>query len=173
MSSPSGAGVEPPTAGVEQTPCQHFRNGPDAPFCQPATVRLLAPLRQTAYQPAPTPALTNYTAVFLFSFPRLTVPPMGWSSWYGFTNNIDESMLRGMGDAMASSGLREAGYQHIVSHSLFPREISKPPSHCYSPCWDHTRHSLTPFGTACAWLRPPRGPLLSRGRPTCCREHHR
>lgn len=43
----------------------------------------------------------------------LRVPPMGWSSWYGFTSNIDEGMLRDMGDGMISSGLQKAGYKHI------------------------------------------------------------
>ena len=37
----------------------------------------------------------------------------GWSSWYGFTQNINEKMLRGMADGMVSSGLRDAGYEHI------------------------------------------------------------
>ena len=41
------------------------------------------------------------------------LPPMGWSSWYGFTQNIDEGMIRGMADGMVSSGLREVGYEHI------------------------------------------------------------
>lgn len=41
------------------------------------------------------------------------VPPMGWSSWYGFTQNIDEGMLRKMAEGMISSGLHEAGYSHI------------------------------------------------------------
>ena len=43
----------------------------------------------------------------------LRVPPMGWSSWYGFTQNINETMLREMADGMVSSGLRAAGYEHI------------------------------------------------------------
>ena len=43
----------------------------------------------------------------------LRVPPMGWSSWYGFTQNIDEVMLRGMADGMVSSGLHTVGYSHI------------------------------------------------------------
>ena len=38
---------------------------------------------------------------------------MGWSSWYGFTQNINETMLREMGEGMISSGLHAAGYEHI------------------------------------------------------------
>jgi len=48
------------------------------------------------------------------------VPPMGWSSWYGFTSNINEKMVRDMADGMISSGLAAKGYQ-VVSpcrHSL-------------------------------------------------------
>ena len=46
---------------------------------------------------------------------RLRIVPsvQGWSSWYGFTQNINEKMLRGMADGMVSSGLRDAGYEHI------------------------------------------------------------
>ena len=35
------------------------------------------------------------------------------SSWYGFTKNINEGMLREMGEGMVSSGLAAAGYEHI------------------------------------------------------------
>lgn len=38
---------------------------------------------------------------------------MGWSSWYGFTSHVNETMLRAMGDGMVSSGLHAAGYDHI------------------------------------------------------------
>lgn len=40
-------------------------------------------------------------------------PAMGWSSWYGFTQNIEEVMLRGQADGLVSSGLFEAGYNQI------------------------------------------------------------
>ena len=41
------------------------------------------------------------------------VPPMGWSSWYGFTSNINDGMIRGMADGLTSSGLAAAGYTSI------------------------------------------------------------
>ena len=50
---------------------------------------------------------TTYTTALDNGF---RTPPLGWSSWYGFTKNIDETMLRGMADAMVSSGLHAAGY---------------------------------------------------------------
>jgi hypothetical protein len=40
------------------------------------------------------------------------LPPLGWSTWYGYTSNIDESLITGMADAMADK-LLFAGYKHI------------------------------------------------------------
>lgn len=40
-------------------------------------------------------------------------PPMGWSSWNHFADKIDDATIRGIADAMASSGLRDAGYRYI------------------------------------------------------------
>ena len=40
-------------------------------------------------------------------------PQMGWSSWNKFQGNIDEDIIKGMADAMVSSGLRDAGYTYI------------------------------------------------------------
>jgi len=41
-------------------------------------------------------------------------PPMGWNSWNTFGCNISESLIRGMADAIVSSGLRDLGYQYVV-----------------------------------------------------------
>ena len=41
------------------------------------------------------------------------VPAMGFSTWYGFTSNIDEVMLRGIADGLVSSGLRDVGYNNL------------------------------------------------------------
>ncbi|MEO8336485.1 MAG: glycoside hydrolase family 27 protein, partial [bacterium] len=40
-------------------------------------------------------------------------PPMGWNSWNKFAGRVDDAAVRGMADAMASNGMREAGYQYI------------------------------------------------------------
>jgi alpha-galactosidase len=40
-------------------------------------------------------------------------PPMGWNSWYKFTERVDDLTIRAMADAMVSSGMREAGYTYI------------------------------------------------------------
>src|ERR1700739_1717048 len=41
-------------------------------------------------------------------------PPMGWNSWNKFACNVSEDLIRGMADAMVSSGMRDAGYQYVV-----------------------------------------------------------
>jgi alpha-galactosidase len=41
-------------------------------------------------------------------------PPMGWNSWNKFRTHIDDKIVRGIADAAASSGMREAGYQYII-----------------------------------------------------------
>lgn len=41
-------------------------------------------------------------------------PPMGWNSWNKFGCNVDETMIRGMAEAMVSRGLKAAGYEFIV-----------------------------------------------------------
>ncbi len=41
-------------------------------------------------------------------------PPMGWNSWNTFTWEISDKLIREAADAMADSGLKEAGYEYIV-----------------------------------------------------------
>ncbi len=41
-------------------------------------------------------------------------PPMGWNSWNKFGCDVNEKIVREVADAMASNGMREAGYQFIV-----------------------------------------------------------
>lgn len=40
-------------------------------------------------------------------------PPMGWNSWNKFAGRVDDAAVRGMADAMVSSGMREAGYIYV------------------------------------------------------------
>ncbi len=40
-------------------------------------------------------------------------PPMGWSSWNLFRHRISESLIKEIIDAMADSGLKEAGYTYV------------------------------------------------------------
>src|SRR5512138_1533156 len=54
--------------------------------------------------PLPSNALTNGLAL---------TPPMGWNSWNYFGCNVSDSMIRGMADAMATNGMKAAGYEYI------------------------------------------------------------
>src|ERR1700682_3285407 len=40
-------------------------------------------------------------------------PPMGWNSWNKFAGRVDDASVRGMADAMASNGMKDAGYTYI------------------------------------------------------------
>ncbi len=40
-------------------------------------------------------------------------PPMGWNSWNKFAGRVDDAGVRGMADAMASNGMKEAGYVYV------------------------------------------------------------
>ncbi|MBQ8210830.1 MAG: alpha-galactosidase [Clostridia bacterium] len=40
-------------------------------------------------------------------------PPMGWSSWNSFRNNIDENLIYDTAVALKESGLAEAGYKYV------------------------------------------------------------
>jgi alpha-galactosidase len=41
-------------------------------------------------------------------------PPMGWNSWNKFGCNVSEKLIKDMADAIATNGMRDAGYQYIV-----------------------------------------------------------
>jgi alpha-galactosidase len=45
--------------------------------------------------------------------PMAATPPMGWNSWNHFARKIDDATVRAQADAMASSGMRDAGYVYI------------------------------------------------------------
>ena len=41
-------------------------------------------------------------------------PPMGWNSWNTFARGVNERVIREAADAMAETGLRDAGYEYVV-----------------------------------------------------------
>ena len=41
-------------------------------------------------------------------------PPMGWNSWNHFACDVNEAKIRSAADAMASSGMKAAGYQYVI-----------------------------------------------------------
>ncbi|MBC8096466.1 MAG: glycoside hydrolase family 27 protein, partial [Akkermansiaceae bacterium] len=54
------------------------------------------------------------TSTYAQKFADLALtPPMGWNSWNKFACNINEQLIREMADAMASNGMKEAGYQYL------------------------------------------------------------
>ncbi len=54
-------------------------------------------------------------------------PPMGWSSWNLFRTKISEDLIKQIADAMADSGLRDAGYKFVN----------------LDDCWQDSRRSET------------------------------
>jgi alpha-galactosidase len=71
------------------------------------------PLRQATFGvilglllawPLSTRALTNNLAL---------TPPMGWNSWNHYACNISDPIIRGIANAMATNGMKAAGYQFI------------------------------------------------------------
>jgi alpha-galactosidase len=66
--------------------------------------------------------LTLATAVWMIFLPgpRSTfaqqlaaTPPMGWNSWNHFACKVNDAVVRAEADAMASDGMKEAGYRYI------------------------------------------------------------
>ena len=55
--------------------------------------------------PPPAPRTANGLAL---------TPPMGWNSWNRFACDVNEQVVRGAADAMAASGMRDAGYQYVI-----------------------------------------------------------
>jgi len=41
-------------------------------------------------------------------------PPMGWNSWNRFACNINEQLIRETTEAIAASGMRDAGYRYVI-----------------------------------------------------------
>uniref|UniRef100_UPI0035CB3446 alpha-galactosidase n=1 Tax=uncultured Sphingomonas sp. TaxID=158754 RepID=UPI0035CB3446 len=41
-------------------------------------------------------------------------PPMGWNSWNKFACKVDEKTIRATADALATNGMKAAGYQYVV-----------------------------------------------------------
>lgn len=61
------------------------------------------------------PALAHETLKLDAPKPLLApTPPMGWNSWNKFACNVSEQLIRQQADAMAASGMKDAGYQYIV-----------------------------------------------------------
>lgn len=63
---------------------------------------------------SPTPQKASLEVSIASKSPILApTPPMGWNSWNRFGCNVSESLIKGIADAMVSSGMKEAGYQYV------------------------------------------------------------
>jgi alpha-galactosidase len=59
--------------------------------------------------------LLSFTQLSAQKYPNLApTPPMGWNSWNYFVCHINEKKVMRMADAMARSGMKDAGYRYIV-----------------------------------------------------------
>lgn len=74
------------------------------------SARPATPQEQKRYRFTPTslPPLTD-----LAVDGQAATPPMGWSSWNRFAENIDDKTVREIADAMVATGLRDAGYTYV------------------------------------------------------------
>ncbi len=56
------------------------------------------------------------STIFAQKFENLAqTPPMGWNSWNSFQcENVNETVIKEMADAMVKNGLKDAGYEYIV-----------------------------------------------------------
>ena len=60
-------------------------------------------------------ALAQAPAEFPLAFMNVAkTPPMGWNSWNKFGCDVSETLIKGMADAIVSTGMKDAGYQYVV-----------------------------------------------------------
>src|SRR5947209_19959978 len=83
------------------------RRRPDSELIQ--MVARLAPPGEGAY-----PARLPPPVIHKVPYNGLAkTPPMGWNSWNKFAGRVDDATVRKIADAMASNGMKEAGYVYI------------------------------------------------------------
>ncbi len=66
----------------------------------------LASLAVTSQPPAPKASAAEHATV-------AQTPPMGWNSWNYFHGNVTEQDVKAAADAMATNGMRDAGYVYV------------------------------------------------------------
>ena len=90
-------------------------------------------------------------------------PPMGWNSWNKFAGRVDDATVRGMADAMASNGMKDAGYVYINIDDTWEGRPRRPGQH-------HHQQKI-PRHEGARRLRPQQGLKLgiysSPGPNTC------
>jgi alpha-galactosidase len=87
------------------------------------TASLAACLAASAAVYPPVSALAHESLELTAPKPNLApTPPMGWNSWNKFACDIDEAKVRAVADAMASSGMKDAGYQYVVIDDCWQKD---------------------------------------------------
>ena len=83
------------------------RRRPDAPLTEMVAHR--APAGAGAY-----PARLPLPQLHKVPYNRVgATPPMGWNSWNKFAGRVDDTIVRQIADAMASNGMKAAGYLYV------------------------------------------------------------
>jgi alpha-galactosidase len=77
----------------------------------PAAMKTIHTLTKLAVLGLP---LTFAAPLFALDNGLAKTPPMGWNSWNKFGCDVSEQLIRGMADALVSTGLRDAGYEYLV-----------------------------------------------------------
>src|SRR5947208_10344685 len=92
---------------------------PDAPVVKMTAHRV--PAGEGAYpERRPLPALHKVADNAL-----ARTPPMGWNSWNKFAGRVDDAAVRGMADAMAANGMKDAGYVYVNIDDTWQGEREK------------------------------------------------
>ena len=95
------------------------RRRPDAPAVEMTAHRV--PPGEGAYpERRPLPALHKVADNGL-----ARTPPMGWNSWNKFAGRVDDTAVRGMADAMATNGMKDAGYVYVNIDDTWEGEREK------------------------------------------------
>lgn len=63
--------------------------------------------------PPPKPKITLPAAAAVPANGLAQTPPMGWNSWNKFAGRVSDQLVRETADAMASNGMKEAGYEYV------------------------------------------------------------
>lgn len=51
-------------------------------------------------------------------------PPMGWNSWNWFGTHVNAKLIRGVIDAIATNGLKAAGYEYVVIDAGWAKSLT-------------------------------------------------
>lgn len=112
MPGPGPSGPPPGTGPAGSAP-----EGPPAFHMGPVTARRGTP---TPSYRAPSIDYSKLPPVALPAVRPLSpnglaqTPPMGWNGWNKFQTHINDVIVRGIADAMATNGMKDAGYRYII-----------------------------------------------------------